>query len=301
MKSWKILALPFSICLFLLVSAWGAESGSGGDGWRAPLFDTCFETIRVRPLPPVDFPVVDYHVHLKGGLTIDEAVELARKRGVKFGIAQNCGIGFPVTNDAGLKRFLKQLEGQPVFKGMQAEGREWVDLFSPEWIAKFDYVLTDSMTFRDSEGRRTRLWIAKEVHIDDKQKFMDMYVDRIVSILNDEPIDIYANATFLPQMIASEYERLWTEERMGKVIHAAVKNGVALEINARTRVPSAAFIKKAKAAGAKFSFGTNNGGRELGNLEYCLQMAVECGLKESDMFVPKREGKKPVQIRKRKN
>ncbi|MCD6395111.1 MAG: hypothetical protein J7M40_16600 [Planctomycetes bacterium] len=133
------------------------------------------------------FELVDYHVHLKGGLTLDEAVAISKKNGVKFGIAQNCGLGFPVTDDA-----------------------------------------------------------------------------------------------------------LWTKDRMQKVIDAAVKNDVAIEINARYRIPSEAFIKRAKTSGAKFAFGTNNTGRELGNLEYCRQMIAKCGLTAKDMFTPKPHDQKPI-------
>jgi histidinol phosphatase-like PHP family hydrolase len=85
---------------------------------------------------------------------------------------------------------------------------------------------------------------------------------------------------------------------MDKVIRAAVKNDVAIEINARYRIPSMAFIKRAKEAGAKFSFGTNNGGRELGHLEYCRRMARECGLTIKDMFSPRPDGSKPIQRRR---
>jgi len=257
-----------------------------------------YKNIMVRPLPRPNFPMVDYHVHLKGGLTLEEAIQNAKARGVKFGIAENCGVGFKVTEDEKLRPFLKLLEGRPVYKAMQAEGREWLSLFSPEMIAKFDYVFTDAMTFTDKRGKRIRLWIRKEVQIDDKQDFMDMYVDKIVSILNNEPIDIYVNATFLPAAIADEYDTLWTPERMDKVIEAAVKNDVAIEINARYRIPSMAFIKRAKKAGAKFSFGTNNGGRELGHLEYCRRMARECGLTKKDMFSPRLDGTKPIQRRR---
>ena len=45
-------------------------------------------------------------------------------------------------------------------------------------------MFTDAMTFTDKRGKRIRLWIRKEVQIDDKQDFMDMYVDKIVTILN---------------------------------------------------------------------------------------------------------------------
>ena len=246
----------------------------------------------VKPLPPL----VDYHIHLKGGLTLDQAIEIAKQRGVKFGIAENCGVGFPTTNDEALQRVLAKFEGKPVYKAMQAEGREWVKMFSPEMIAKFDYVFTDSMTFTDQRGKRTRLWIPNEVQVDDKQAFMDMLVEKTVGILNNEPIDIYVNPTFLPAVIASEYDTLWTDERMDRVIEAAARNGVAIEINARYRLPSEAFIRKAKQAGVKFSYGTNNGGKDdLGDLAYSREMARRCGLTKADMFVPKPDGQKPVQ------
>jgi hypothetical protein len=251
-----------------------------------------YRNIRVRPLPVIDFPLADYHVHLKGGLTLEEAIENSKRRGVKFGIAQNCGLNFPCQNDEGLKEFLDKLEGKPVYKAIQAEGREWLTMFSREWMAKFDYIFTDSMTWTDDKGRRMRLWIADEVHVDDQQQFMDMLVSRTVGILNDEPIDIYVNPTFLPAVIADRYDEFWTEERMMKVINTAVKNDVAVEINARFKLPSVRFIKLAKKAGAKFSCGTNNGGRELGNLEYCRRMIRECGLKEKDFFKPRPAGKR---------
>jgi len=245
-----------------------------------------YKNIMVRPLYRPHFPLVDYHVHLKGGLTLEEAIQNAKQRNMKFGIAENCGLGFRVTDDEKLQPFFDQLEGKPVYRAMQAEGREWLNMFSPRMIAKFDYVFTDTMTFTDKRGRRTRLWMPNEVHIDDKQEFMDMYVEKIVSVLN-EPIDIYVNPTFLPAVIADEYDQLWTRRRMNKVIRAAVKNNVAIEINARYRIPNKAFIQRAKKAGVKFAFGTNNGGRELGHLEYCRRMAKECRLTEKNMFKPK--------------
>ena len=73
---------------------------------------------------------------------------------------------------------------------------------------------------------------------------------------------------------------------MDKVINAAVTNNIAIEINARYKIPSATFIKRAKAAGAKFSMGTNNTGKELGTLDYALEMIEVCGLEPNDFFKP---------------
>ncbi len=269
-----------------------------------------FRNLRVRPLPddmptegerPVvdgiyrqilelgerNFPMVDYHVHLKGGFDVDQALALSRKLGIFYGIAVNCGLNFPVNTDAGAEEFLRTMRGVPTFIAMQGEGREWVKMFSPETRAKFDYCFTDSMTWTDDKGKRMRLWMPNEVgEIGDVQHFMDLLVDRTAGVLH-EPIDIYVNPTFLPVQIAKEYDRLWTPERMRKVVDALVKNGVAMEINNRYRLPSPAFIKMAKAAGAKFSFGTNNSDANIGRLEYALQMVKECGLTWQDMFVPK--------------
>jgi histidinol phosphatase-like PHP family hydrolase len=75
---------------------------------------------------------------------------------------------------------------------------------------------------------------------------------------------------------------------------------VAIEINNRRRIPSAAFIKLAKFAGCTFSFGTNNAAAELGRLEYPIQMVRECGLAWRDIFVPKPDGHKPVQLKTRR-
>ncbi|MBT3202531.1 MAG: hypothetical protein HN350_21745 [Phycisphaerales bacterium] len=242
--------------------------------------------------------LVDYHVHLKGGLTLPEAVAMSKVNGIQYGIAANCGLKFPVTDDKGLRAYVASVKGKGAYVAMQAEGREWVTLFSPEAIAEFDYIFSDALTWRDHKNRRMRLWIPKEVFIDDKQQFMDMYVDRIVWILDNEPIDIFVNPTLLPKVLAPEYDALWTDARMKRFIDAAVKNNIAIEINSRFKLPKAAFIKKAKAAGAKFAFGTNNGDRELGKLEYCIKMIDECGLTPQDMFTPKGDGKKAIQLKK---
>ncbi len=282
---------------------------------------TYFKDIRVRPLPDniaqlsnerpeVDelyreiirlstenYPMVDYHVHLKGGLTIEQALANSRRVGINYGIAINCGLGFPVHSDDSVREYLKSMQGQPCYVALQGEGREWMTLASRESIARFDYVFTDAMTFTDDHGKRMRIWIPEELGvIPDKQAFMEMYVKRIVGVLH-EPIDIHANATFLPEQIAAEYDALWTPERMQKVIDAAVKNDVAIEINNRYKIPSAAFIKRAKAAGAKFSFGTNNVDANLGRLEYPIQMIKECGLVWQDIFVPKPDGQKAIQVK----
>jgi hypothetical protein len=269
-----------------------------------------YRSVRVRPLPddtptpgpiPVadalfakiintgraNYPMVDYHAHLKMGLTLEQVVAKSMRDGIFYGLALNCGKGFAET-DADARAFVNSMKGAPVFVAMQAEGREWTRMFSRPTAALFDYIFTDSMTWTDNHGQRMRLWLPDEVGtIADPQEFMDTLVDRAVGILDKEPIDIYANPTFLPEVLAKDYETLWTDARRRKVIDATVRNGVAIELNDRYKLPGASFVKMAKAAGAKFSFGTNNTGPDdLGRCEYGLKMIDECKLQTSDMFFP---------------
>ena len=251
-----------------------------------PVVDAAYQ--QIVSLGKANFPTLDLHAHLKGGLTLEQVLVLSRRTGMGLGLAVNCGKGFPIETDAGALEFLKSMQGQPVFIGMQAEGREWVNMFSMQTRAQFDYVFTDGMTWTNPAGRRMRLWLPDEVEIGpDEQAFMDLLVSKIVGILETEPIDIYVNPTFLPAAIAPRYDALWTEARMKKVIDAAVKNGVAIEINARYKIPSEAFLRLAKQAGAKFAFGTNNTGmNDLGDWSYPLEIQRKLDLKWQDMFVP---------------
>jgi len=233
-----------------------------------------------------DFPVLDYHVHLKGGLTKEVAAKQSRRIGINYAIAPNCGKGFPITNDEEIYAYLDTMRSQPFILAMQAEGREWISTFSQEARDEFDYVFTDALTFTDNKGRRTRLWIPEETWIDNEEEYMDIIVDRICMVLQ-EPVDIYVNPCFLPSPMNERYDELWTEARMNKFIEAMAKSGKALEINDRYEIPNKAIIQKAKAAGVKFTFGTNNVEPEVGKLAYCIRMKKECGLTVADMYKPK--------------
>jgi hypothetical protein len=239
----------------------------------------------------------DFHVHVKGGLTLDEALRRSSDSGIYYGIVINGGLSFPISSDAGLEAFLADMRGKPAYVAFQAEGREWVRLFSKATLEKFDYVFTDAMTWIGDDGRRMRLWIPDEVGtIADPQRFMDTLVDRAEGILANEPIDIYVNPTFIPAQLQKDYDRLWTPERMRRIVGALAANGVAMEINNRYRIPSAAFISLAKQSGVKFACGTNNtGAADLGRNEYCIEMIRACGLQPADFWTPPAEGRKAIQ------
>ena len=233
------------------------------------------------------FPLTDLHIHLKGDFKIEDAVVKSKNENIRYGIVTNCGIGFPVHNDNQIDSVLLTFKDYPQFLlGMQAEGREWVNIFSRESMNKFDYVFTDGMTFTDEKGRRNRLWVKDETWIENEEDFMDYLVNTIVKILSNEPINIYVNPTFLPAQMADRYDHFWNDERMDKVIKAAKGNNIAIEINNRYRIPSVKFIERAKKAGVKFTIGTNNTDKNFSGAEYALEAIKNCKLTEKDFFEP---------------
>jgi histidinol phosphatase-like PHP family hydrolase len=87
---------------------------------------------------------------------------------------------------------------------------------------------------------------------------------------------------------------------MKRVVDALVRNGVALEINDALRLPSPAFIKMAKEAGVKFTFASNNAGGKSNRLEYGMKMIEECALTPDDLWAPRPDGRKRIQVGKQK-
>jgi len=74
--------------------------------------------------------------------------------------------------------------------------------------------------------------------------------------------------------------------------------GIALEINPRYRIPSFDIIRRAKARGIKFTFGTNNVDSRFGRLEYALKAIDACGLTLGDIWFPSmsRRSQRPTVI-----
>ena len=247
----------------------------------------------------LDFPLVDFHAHLDNS-SIDQVLPLAAERHVRFGIVEHAGTKenkYPkvLSTDEELIGYLKMLEGKDVYKGVQAEWTDWMNCFSPEVLARLDYVLTDAMTYPGKEGQRVKLWEkTAENHVDMKnhEAFMDRFVDWHVQIMSTEPFDILANASWLPDALMPEYDSLWTDRRIQKVVDAALKYKIAIEISSSYKLPRLAFLKQAKAAGAKFSFGSNGRYPNMGKLDYSVSMAKAIGITSSHMFTPSGAGKK---------
>jgi len=256
-----------------------AFSREGGD------FDFLNTTDPPAPPKPT-FPVADYHVHLSNTLSIDQAVQLSKDRGVQIGILEHPGPGFPLNTDADLQSYIDKLRKYPVRVGLQPVYPGWSKAFSKPVLDQLDYVLMDVLTLPNPDGSWLAIWQI-DTMVDDAEQFMSRYMQFIEQILTTEKIDIFGWPTFLPVPIARQYTQLWTPARVSRIIELAKPRRIAIEINEVAHVPDENFITRAKQAGLKFTFGTDSRNQHAAHLYYCYQMAQKCGLTEGDMFFVK--------------
>ena len=238
-----------------------------------------------------NYPVIDYHVHLKGGLTKETAHAMSMNYGINYGVAPNAGeggVGRMLANDQEVYDYYKEVKPLPFICGVQGEGRKWTATFSQEALGTFDYLFTDAMTIMDHKNRNSRIYRAEEVHYDgvNKDQYMEQIVDQTVKILTNEPADIFANPTYIPEDMQADYDKYWTDERINRVLDVMQKHSIALEINPRYKIPSMKIIQMAKDRGMKFTFGTNNVDANFGKLEYCIEAIEKCGITADDIWFP---------------
>jgi histidinol phosphatase-like PHP family hydrolase len=234
------------------------------------------------------FPVADYHVHLSPTLTIEQAVALGKERGVQIGILEHPGPKEKIQTEADLRHYIDGLRKYPVRIGIQPIYAGWTKPFSKPLLDELDYVLMDALTLPRPDGTWWAIWQI-DTMIDDEEEFMTGYMKYIEQVLTTEPIDVFGWPTFLPVPIARQYSRLWTPQRTGRIIELAKARKIAIEINEVSHVPDETFIRAAKRAGVKFTFGTDSRNDHAAHFYYCYQMAQRCGLAEDDMWAPKRK------------
>lgn len=237
------------------------------------------------------YPVIDYHVHLKGGLTKEIAHAMSMNYGINYGVAPNAGeggVGRMLADDKEVYEYYEEVKPLPFLCGVQGEGRKWTATFSQKALGIFDYLFTDAMTIMDHKNRNSRIYRAEEVHYDgvSKEQYMEQIVDQTVKILTNEPADIFANPTYIPEDMQVDYDKYWTDERINRVLDVMQKHSIALEINPRYKIPSMKIIQMAKDRGLKFTFGTNNVDANFGKLEYCIEAIKQCGITADDIWFP---------------
>jgi len=231
-------------------------------------------------------PLLDLHVHLTASFTIDRVLALAEQRGVTVGIVEH-PVHWALADDLALRRHLDRLRRYPIYVGLQPIDFTWRQRYDPHLVAEFDYVLQDPQIFTMPDGEGHRIW-EFSTYVADTDAFMDRYVEHSLHVLRNTDIDIFGWPLFLPVCIAREYYRLWTLERMDAIILAAAQRQVAIEINDMAHTPHDEFIHRAKAAGLRFTVGSDSRNDNFGRLDYTRQLIARCNLQAEDFWVPPR-------------
>jgi histidinol phosphatase-like PHP family hydrolase len=257
---------------------------------------------QTAPAAALDFPLEDYHVHLNS-MTIDQVAATSKQTGVKYGILEHCGTKeneYPIvlSTDKDLLDWIAKLQGKGVYIGVQAEWIDWVRCFSKEVFSQLDYVLTDSWTVRDANGKRIKAFSGGYDPGDDPEAFMKWYVDWIVEILETTPLDIWSHPMWVTRKFTPVLEKIWTEERMRRVVLALKNTNTAVEIDSSVRLPTMPFLRMARAEGIRFTFGASSQGARINPIDWSIATAKELGLTRKDMFQPAPRGRKPIEIRK---
>ena len=235
--------------------------------------------------------LTDYHIHIRGGMTLEKAALRQERSGIGSAVLENFGREWPLSDNAKLKDFIDAHSrplpnGQRLPVGIQVNDRDWFTRIDPAQFKRLDFILADTMILGvTAEGKPRRLWLP-DVTIADPEAWMLDYLAHNLRVL-DEPISILANPTYLPPCIAHLHDQLWTEARMRQVIAKAVANGVALEIQAGSDFPKPAFLKLAKSMGARFAFGSNNFDDTAKDLARWFQAIALLDLKPANLATPK--------------
>ncbi len=239
---------------------------------------------KCMPADEYEFPLIDLHVHRAENFGMDQIMKYSKERNVKFGIVEHPAV-WAIKNDEDLKAYIDEMRKYPVFVGLQPMVTGWDKGFSPELLAKLDYVLMDPQTIPIGNGDYMRIWNF-DTYIEDTEAFMQKYMEHCLNILNKEPINIFGWPLFLPVCIARDYYTLWTKDRMQQIIGAAKARNIAIEINDMSHTPHEEFILSAKKQGLKFTFGSDSRNPNVGKLVYSKAIAKKCGLKKEDFFIP---------------
>ena len=262
------------------------------------LGDTIINKVSAAELPldnltsgptPLNFPIMDLHVHRSDKQSIEQIVEKSKRLGVTFGVMENVA-PWGITNDAELKAYIDAVKPYPVYVGLQPMSPGWSKNLSKKLIAQADYIAMDPQIVPKANGYDEDVMIWEyATYIDDAEAFMEHNMAHYLNILTgDEPLDIFACPLLLPYCIEREYTKLWTKKRLQTIVDAAKSRNIAIEISDMMRVPHEEFILMAKRAGLKFTFGSDTRDEKTGRLDYCRRVAARCHLTEKDFFVPKR-------------
>lgn len=235
------------------------------------------------------FPITDLHVHSvysDGSMTVDEILEAAARKGYAVGISDHASPEDKIVHDAHLLAYMDALEKYPVYRSVEMDVELGANL-SVACLSRLDYVIV-GIHYLTMGGIQTFFWDPL-AEVSDPEGCVETYLDAAERAMAGMRMDIFAHPTLLPLALRSDSAGLWTEARVARLVQAAVKNRVALEISGHWRVPERAVIEEGLRQGATFALGSDGHGPDsMCDLEYPLDMVRTLGIGPHQIFQPSR-------------
>lgn len=243
----------------------------------------------------------DLHCHTTmsdGQLSLARVVEVARERGVQVGIADHVStrnVARFVATEAAVREYLDAIEEAPVFRSAEfcwCDGM-WSSL-PDEVMARFDYRIGSNHGFWLPNGSMGSPWWETLPAPWDREphRLMEILVANLCDMVRAMPVQIAAHSTLIPPALLereADVHAWWTEGLEDRYVEALAESGVALEISNRYRLPHDRLLRKAKAAGVRFSLGSDGHSlAQVARLEWAAETARRVGVGEGDLFVPGR-------------
>lgn len=199
----------------------------------------------------------DFHIHLRGGMTVEKALARERASGIASAFIANHGRGWEIDTNEKLNAFIDAAqaaalaEGRLIRVGAQVNDRDWYRQIDAATRSRLDFILADALIM---DGQK--LW--EDFPMPDPEAWMERYFAHNMKIL-DEPITILANPTYLPKALESQWDKLWTDARLKALCTKAKEKGIALEVQAESPFQQyPRYLKFARESGCLISLGTNN-------------------------------------------
>lgn len=213
------------------------------------------------------FAAIDTRINADETFNLDSALQQFYATGINLGIVAHDSV---LLDPEAVSPFITRYKDYPVFLGVEVDPVKTEERIKEKYKV-FDYVIGS---------------IKAEFEDKNPEVFMDRYVNLIVETLHKKNIDIWSHATRLPEALSKDYAKLWTTDRMTKVIEAAKQNHVAIEIDNERELPSLQFLKIAKEKGCKFANGGIYHHNSMTEPAYFIKVINECKLDYKDIYIP---------------
>lgn len=233
----------------------------------------------------------DLHIHSTfsdGELEAHDAVRVVRHRHHLVGVADHLSPYHIMWDEISFRSYLSALSRLKCWRAAElCVGH--IPQFDLELLKELDYVIAGVHALRFPNGKSLFLWDSR-ITPQDPNLVAQVYLDSVKQFAGKIHFNILAHPTYLPRNICAPGQTPWTEERLEQLIQLSLKHGFALELSGHWKVPGETLIRMGRAAGVKFSTGSDGHSEAmLADLRYPQECIEKFGITESELFIPSRK------------